>query len=48
MPSAPATSAALPITGTRTTYYGMHLSEEFESPHPSILCAKQGNEILIA
>lgn len=39
---------ALPITGTRTTYYGVHLSEEFESPHPSIFCAKQGDEILIA
>jgi len=39
---------ALPITGTRTTYYGVHLFEEFESPHPSVLCAKQGDEILIA
>jgi hypothetical protein len=38
---------ALPITNTRTAYYGMHLSEEFESPHPSILCTKQGDKIVI-
>ncbi len=37
----------LPITQGKTTYYGMHLAEEFEHRGSHILCGKQGEEIVI-
>ena len=37
----------LPITQGKTTYYGMHLAEEFGHLGAHIQCGKQGEEIII-
>jgi len=37
----------LPITGSDTICYGTHLTEEFDTIHANIKCAKQGEEIVI-
>jgi len=37
----------LPITQGKTTYYGMHLAEEFEHHGAHIQCGKQGEEVII-
>jgi hypothetical protein len=37
----------IPLTGSETVYYGIHLADEFEHADEPIKCAKQGEEIII-